>query len=116
MDEIRAGIYFDRLIKRREQVVMTLRHLDGEQAQVEKNTDWLDQAAYESRVALLDRLVEWYNAEMIQLDKALGRIERHAYGLCAACHDPIAPQRLASAPEAEFCGECQGQREGLESR
>ena len=60
MNEIILGRHLDKLISRRGQIVMTLRHLANEQKQVEQNTDWLDQAAYESRVKparSLERLV-----------------------------------------------------------
>ncbi len=104
---------FARLIKRREEVVATLRHLDDEQKEVEHNTDWVDEAAYESRVALLDALRYDYQAEMTRIDLALKRIDNRQYGICAGCHDPIDPKRLEVVPEAEFCSACEGFREGL---
>jgi RNA polymerase-binding transcription factor DksA len=114
MDAIQAGRNFDRLTKRREQLLMTLRHLGREQGQVERNTDWLDQAAFESRVSLLDRLSDWYLTELGQIDNALARIEKHAYGVCLACHSPIEAERLETAPEAQCCTACQEFREALE--
>ena len=114
MEAITVDTNTDRLTKRREHLVMTLRHLDRESEQVEQNTDWLDQAAYENRTALLDRLNDWYLAEVKQIDRALERIKKQAYGTCAACHDPIDAKRLEAAPEAEYCGACKMFREGLE--
>ena len=114
MEESQTKTNFDRLTKRREHLVMTLRHLDREVEQVERNTDWLDQAAYENRAALLDRLNNWYLAEMKQIDKALERIKKHDYGSCAACHEAIDPKRLDATPEAEYCGSCEEFRESLE--
>jgi len=104
----------DRLTKRREHLVMTLRHLDREYEQVEQNTDWLDQAAYENRTALLDRLNGWYLVELKQIDKALERIKKQDYGSCAACHEAIDPKRLEATPEAEYCSSCEEFRESLE--
>jgi len=114
MEAITVDTNTDRLAKRREHLVMTLRHLDREHEQVEQNTDWLDQAAYENRTALLDRLNDWYLAEVKQIDSALDRIKSQKYGICLACHDPIDPKRLEAAPEAEYCGACKMFREGLE--
>jgi len=114
MNENQTEKCFDRLTKRREHLVMTLRHLDRESEQVEQNTDWLDQAAYENRTALLDRLNGWYLAEVKQIDGALERIKRHDYGTCAGCHDAIDPKRLEAAPEAEYCSACEEFRESLE--
>ena len=116
IDEIRAGKHFDQLRKRREQLLMTLQHIGREQDQVEQNTDWLDQAAYESRAKLLDSLNDWYIEEMDQIDKALNRIRQSQYGLCLGCHPPIGANRLNISPEADFCGSCQEFREQLEER
>jgi RNA polymerase-binding transcription factor DksA len=105
---------FDRLTKRREHVLMTLRYLDRQYEQAEQNTEWLDQAAQQNRTALLDRLNDWYLAEVRQIDRALARIKTNAYGTCAACHEPIDRQRLAAAPEVEYCRDCANLREGLQ--
>lgn len=103
----------ERLTKRREHLLMTLRHLQREYEQVEQNTEWLDQSAYEHRTALLDRLNEWYLAEINQVDLALERIRGGTFGVCAACHGAIDNARLESAPEAPFCAPCQSAREAL---
>ena len=108
MNEIIVGRHLDKLIRRRGQIVMTLHHLANEQ-----NTDWLDQAAYESRVKLLDRLSDWYATEIGQIDKAIERIENNRYGFCVACHQAIEEARLETAPEAEFCSVCEELRDGL---
>ena len=105
---------FARLTKRREQLLITLRHLDDEQNAVERNTDWVDEAAYDSRVALLDGLRHDYHDEMSKIDRALERIDNHEYGTCAACHDPIDPKRLELVPETEHCFACESFREGVE--
>ncbi|HWP24660.1 MAG TPA: TraR/DksA family transcriptional regulator [Candidatus Binatia bacterium] len=114
MNAIRTGKFFERLTKRRLQLVTTLEYLGKQQKQVEENTDWLDQAAYESRVRLLDRLTEWSVAELSEIDRALDRIKARTYGLCLACHRPIESERLDAAPEAEYCKACQEVREALQ--
>jgi RNA polymerase-binding transcription factor DksA len=114
MDASQTEKDFDRLTKRRDHLVMTLRHLDREYEQVEQNTDWLDQAAYENRTALLDRLNDWYLAEVKQIDRALDRIKSQKSGICLACHRSIDPKRLEIVPETEYCGACETFREGLE--
>ena len=114
MEEVRIGRQIDQLRKRREQIVMTLQHIGREQEQVEQNTDWLDQAAYESRANLLDRLNDWYIEELDKIDKALNRIRQSQYGLCLGCHNPIGADRLDISPEAAFCGSCQEVRGQLE--
>ena len=116
MKTITVETNVERLTRRREQLLTTLRHVESEQKEVEQNTEWIDQAAYESRVALLDELNRGYLAQMEQIDKALERIAKHQYGNCAACHDPIDPRRLQAAPEAEYCTACAKFRESFEQQ
>jgi len=111
----RTERHFDKLNKRREQVAMTLKHIEKERNQVEENTDWLDRASYESRIALLDRLSEWYMHEIEEIDKALDRIDKNTYGFCLACHNPIETLRVDHFPEAGFCIDCQETRDGLQN-
>ena len=114
MEALTIDANIDRLTQRREQLLTTLRHLDDEQKQVEHNTDWVDQAAYASRIALLDGLRQDFREELTRIDRALERIANHQYGRCAACHDAIEPKRLESVPDAEYCCGCESFREGLE--
>lgn len=114
MEALTIDPNIDRLTNRREQLLTTLHHLDNQQQEVEHNTDWVDQAAYESRIALLDGLRHDYRSELTRIHRALERIANHQYGTCAACHDPIEPKRLESVPETEYCCGCESFREGLE--
>lgn len=114
MKTSRKGNFFKRLTRRRLQLVTTLEYIGKQQKQVEENTDWLDQAAYESRVRLLNRLNEWNVAELSEVDRALDRIKAGTYGLCLACHRPIENERLDAAPQAEYCRACQEVREALQ--
>jgi RNA polymerase-binding transcription factor DksA len=114
MDPIRTAKQIENLTKRREQVTMTLQHIEKERNEAEENTDWLDRAAYDSRIALFDRLSEWYTQENDAIDKALDRVKQSNYGLCLACHNAIEGKRLEFFPEAAFCAACQETREGLQ--
>ena len=106
-------LYVDRLIKRRNEIMRTLEHLQTEQRTVNENKDWIDQAAYVSRCHLLDGLADWYTNETARVDDALIRISENRYGICLACHTPIELHRLEITPEAAFCAECQKTREAL---
>src|SRR5215470_18509312 len=114
MDAISSAKQFNQLRKRREQVSMTLRHIEKEHEEAEQNTEWLDQAAYESRIGLLDCLSGWYIVEMAEIDGALDRIAQNQYGLCLACHNPIETERLELCPQTAFCNACQAAREELQ--
>ena len=113
MNAISNSAYSDKLRQRRQEVEMTLRHLESERREVEANTEWLNQTAYQSRLNLLDRVTTWYRQEMGQIDQALGRARESRYGLCLACHEPIEADRLEVFPEAEFCLDCEEYRERL---
>jgi RNA polymerase-binding transcription factor DksA len=115
METFNRARHMEQLMRRRGQIGMTLRHLRKEHAEVEHNTDWLDQAAYESRVQLLDRLTAWYLAEGREIDEALKRAEENGYGACVACRQPIEGARLQAAPQTKFCAACQEAREALET-
>jgi RNA polymerase-binding transcription factor DksA len=108
---IRTGKHYDQLNKRRHQVALTLKHIEKERNEAEENTDWLDRAAYETRIALLNQLTEWYVHEIGAIDKALDRIKNNSYGLCLACHNPVETVRLDCFPDAAFCSVCQETRD-----
>jgi RNA polymerase-binding transcription factor DksA len=50
---------------------------------------------------------------MEQIEKAHGRVADQCYGLCLACHEPIASDRLEIYPAAQFCSDCQDYRDRL---
>jgi RNA polymerase-binding transcription factor DksA len=113
MEEIRAIIHRDRLRQRQQKVEATLRHLESERREVEENSAWMNPAAYELRVSLLNRLTGWYRNEKQQIENTLGGAGVGNYGLCSVCHEPIEAELLEIFPEAEFCLDCQEYRERL---
>jgi DnaK suppressor protein len=113
MDAITSVTYSDKLRLRGIEVERTIRHLEKERQEVEENTEWVDRAAYESRVSLLEGLTALYRDEMNQIEKAHSRVEEHSYGLCLACHEPIEADRLEIYPAAQFCFDCQDYRERI---
>lgn len=116
MDTIQVKTFQEKLLKRRKQIVETLRHLAEENQQVtgQRHFDWLDQARDENEKRLLDRLNDGYLVELEKIRMALERISAGTYGLCMACHQPMEKVRLEIFPEAEFCLECQEIREKFE--
>jgi len=113
MNETRYENYYDLLRKRRNEIMLTLAHVQKEQRAVDENKDWIDRAAYASRVHLLDNLADWYVNERGSIDDALIRIAEGKFGICLACHEPIDACRLESTPQAIFCAACQATREEL---
>ena len=50
--------------------------------------------------------------EIIELEKALGRIETGSYGICQKCGDEISTERLQAVPFALVCRDCAMGSEG----
>jgi RNA polymerase-binding transcription factor DksA len=113
MNEFNSRTYYDRLKQRRDEIMMTRRHLRKEQCAIDENKEWIDQAAYQSRINLLGNLSDWYAEEATQVDTALKRIAEGTYGVCLACHASIETERLDTMPAAAFCAGCQDMREEL---
>jgi DnaK suppressor protein len=113
MIAVKNEVHYDRLRTRRNEVMMTLEHVQKEQRAIADNKDWIDKAAYQSRVHLLDSLADWYVNETRRIDNALIRIAEGNYGLCLGCRKPIEVGRLETTPEAAFCTQCQKTWEGL---
>jgi DnaK suppressor protein len=92
-EEVRAGLS----ARRAAEVVL---HLDepldfGDWCQ--KNHDeWLFLNQNRLEIALLR-----------DLEAALNRLARGAYGTCSCCHEPISAKRLEAVPWAEFCVRCE---------
>jgi RNA polymerase-binding transcription factor DksA len=51
-------------------------------------------------------LAEVMRRRVAELDAALDRLEEGQYGVCAACGQPIAVERLAARPSATRCVAC----------
>lgn len=107
--------YFRKLRCRRVDVEKTLRYIEIQRLTVERNAEWVDQAAYEARINLLDRLTAGYQNERHRIDDALNRWDPTRYGLCLVCHEPIEIERLQISPETQFCIDCQPAAKGSQS-
>ena len=88
----------------------------GEQIEVEREkvepsltanpdrTEIANEYAYRGRrMSVLSNLQE----QLIDVNKALERIEEGSYGICTNCGQPIQAERLEALPEAELCIDCQ---------
>lgn len=53
-----------------------------------------------------------HEQRLLQVENALKMIARDDYGDCRSCEEPIGYARLKARPEAPFCLNCQGAREG----
>lgn len=71
-----------------------------------RDADWSEQAGERENDEVLNALESEAKIEIQQLSNAITRIEAGQYGICTACGEPIAPQRLAVQPAALQCIQC----------
>jgi RNA polymerase-binding transcription factor DksA len=98
----------ERLDRQRAQVCAALQQLRAEEKEAADNNDWAGHVTGETKQKSLGRLVTWYLEELARVEKALGRIESPEYGFCRGCGQMIAPQRLITFPQSDFCSSCHG--------
>lgn len=55
------------------------------------------------RLSLLEQMEE----QLLDVNKALERIEEGTYGICTNCGEPILSERLEALPYAQLCIDCQ---------
>lgn len=44
--------------------------------------------------------------ELVQIDRALIKLERDSYGNCEKCHKEISPERITALPFTPYCKNC----------
>ncbi len=114
MEPMKVRALTARLSQRKEQIALTLNHVEFERSEVEKNTEWKDALARQRRRNLLNYLNRWYVREMSEVERALERVSKNNYGACASCSCVIEADWLETFPEAEYCSTCQGIRDRTE--
>jgi DnaK suppressor protein len=60
---------------------------------------------------LMVRILQDCDAEVCDINLALDKIDRGAFGLCEECGQPIGEKRLKALPFARLCIECKQQEE-----
>jgi len=53
------------------------------------------------------RTLEHQSKSLMQINRALERIEDGEFGMCLECEEPISSKRLAAVPWAAYCLRCQ---------
>src|SRR5262249_18078736 len=97
-----------RLLDRRKAIEQSIREVEKEEAQLqaEPRPDALDRAAEREQLPVLESLREAQRHELDELEAALERIDKEAYGACQMCGGAVGRQRLRAIPEARYCIEC----------
>jgi len=114
MENVKVRALAARLSERKQQIALTLNHLESERSAMEKNTEWKDAIARQRRKSLLNYLNHWYVREMSEVDRALERVSKDKYRACAGCNGIIEADWLEQFPTAEYCRPCQDVRQRAE--
>ena len=62
------------------------------------------------------RTLERESKSLMQITRALKRIEDGEFGICLDCEEPISDKRLAAVPWAAYCLRCQEMHDAEEPR
>jgi DnaK suppressor protein len=73
--------------------------------------DSVDAAVDTANDEISSQLVELESRELEQIERALGRILKGAYGRCEFCQEKIAEARLNALPYTNTCIDCQRESE-----
>ena len=82
---------------------------DGELSSIDQHPGDLGSETFEHEKNL--SLLEQVEAELAEVDAAFSRLERGVYGVCQACGQPIAAERLEALPATRFCVDDQAKAE-----
>lgn len=103
-----------RLLEERERVSREIAELDADLSESLEDTSGespYDQHMAETAGVTLDReidltLQENARATLVQIERALEKLDENSYGRCDNCGRPIGDGRLSVAPFATLCVDC----------
>lgn len=110
MDTATIETFRNRLLKRRDEVLVTIGYIARENESYEKNSAWRDLLTKQRRRRLLDYLSDTYENEKVGIGTALERMLANSYGVCVTCSRPIGSDWLEAFPAIESCFSCCRQR------
>jgi DnaK suppressor protein len=93
----------DMLVRERLAVVARMEAITQDALHFELETDGVPASGHESEQALIRML----DTRLMDIDRALERIDDGSYGVCAGCSQDIPPRRLEALPFATLCVSCQ---------
>lgn len=89
------------LLERLSRITADVRHSGGLDA------DFAEQAVQRENDDVLGSLDVATRTEMLQIERALERLDADRYGTCEVCRQPISATRLEALPYATRCLRCQ---------
>ena len=73
--------------------------------------DAADESVIDTGADYFLSLAQTLQHELVEIQDALARMRRGAYGVCETCENPIPVERLRKLPYARLCVGCQATRE-----
>ncbi|WP_416139864.1 RNA polymerase-binding protein DksA [Halomonas sp. HK25] len=114
MNDEQLAFFRERLLEEKAQVEAHLREVRSAMAAHERNSDELDQAAFEEELRLQLRQADRETRLLANIDAALRRIDSNDYGYCEETGEPIGLPRLLLRPTARLCLEAKERQEQQE--
>lgn len=74
--------------------------------QTQENNDDMDFASMRSDAMIEQVISDQQNAELVDIEHALERIDNGNYNICEMCSEPIGMSRLKAKPYAKLCMTC----------
>ena len=101
------------LVARKEQILKTLNEevKEGKESALDEGMDTYDLAS-EERSREINLILSDRDREKLQaVEDAIERLDAGSYGICEACEEEIAPERLEALPFTRLCVSCQSEME-----
>jgi len=94
------------LLRRRDVISKSRTRNDADAVGLSSERREEDQAENEEISDVLLLLSDRETVELREIEAALERLARGAWGRCDSCGEPIEPRRLNAIPEARRCADC----------
>ncbi|WP_444985863.1 TraR/DksA family transcriptional regulator [Halomonas mongoliensis] len=115
MNDEQLAFFRERLLEEKAQVEEHLREVRAAMASHERDSDELDQAAFEEELRLQLRQADRETRLLANIEAALRRIDADDYGYCEETGEPIGLPRLLLRPTAKLCLEAKERQEQCEN-
>ncbi|MBY5967221.1 TraR/DksA family transcriptional regulator [Halomonas denitrificans] len=114
MNEEQLAFFRQQLLSERAQIEAHLREIRTNMASHERDSDELDQAAFEEELRLQLRQADRETRLIANIDSAIRRIDAGDYGYCIETGEPIGIPRLLLRPTAKLTLEAKERQEQRE--
>ena len=113
MSQVDLEKYKTLLMGRREEIVGKSRR--REDIWIVPSNEQIEKVQLAGEREFAVRALEHQSKSLMQIDRALERIEDGEFGICLECEEPISPKRLAAVPWAAYCLHCQELRDAQQT-